>query len=104
MINTLKCMFYPKKKLLKRIEDLEHDNENLKHSYKNMKDEIESIKKSCEIVKQDMEGIKKYNQEVIDNINNMFSGFYEEKPSSEEKRVKEQEAKYSEMSDVFDWS
>lgn len=105
MINTLKCMFYSKKKLIKRIEVLEHDNENLKHSYKNIKDELEGMKRSCEYLKQDMEGIKKYNQEVIDNLNSMVLGLNGDTPSSEEqKRIKDQDTKYADMAEVFDWS
>ena len=88
MTNILKYLFYPKKKLVKRINELERDVENLKHSHKSLR--------------EDLENLKKYNKEVLDSVNS----FYFEKPSvkqDDDDNLKKQNDTFKEQANVYDW-
>lgn len=88
MTNFFKYLFYPKKKLVKRINELERDVENLKHSHKSLREEFSDL--------------KKYNEEVIKNLNSIF---YEE-PEREKNKIerdKNVEQRNKDITDLFDW-
>lgn len=88
MTNIIKYLFYPKKKLVQRINELERDVENLKHSHK--------------ALREDLENLKKYNKDVLDNINSMVFG----KPSvkqDEDDYIKKQNETFKEQASVFGW-
>ena len=88
MTNILKYLFYPKKKLVKRINELERDVENLKHSHKSLR--------------EDLENLKKYNKEVLDSANSFIFG----KPSVKQDNddtLKKQNDTFKEQASVYDW-
>ena len=88
MTNIFKYLFYPKKNLVKRINELERNVENLKHSHK--------------VLREDLENLKKYNKDVIDNINSMVFG----KPSVKQDDadiLKKQNDTFKEQANVYDW-
>lgn len=92
MTEKLKYIFYPKSKLVERIEKLEKDVESLKHSHK--------------VLRSELENLKNYNKEVLDNINSIFY----DKPSNKknngdsmEEAIKTQNEKFKEQANVFGW-